>query len=312
MASRIVVPLDGSDFGKRALPLALALASRNGAEVELVHVHERPLRAVGAPAFDTRLDAEERDRMHRELTALASELAGASNLSVIPRFLDGEVAPSLSDYIAKGEPRLVVMTTHGRGGLSRFWLGSVAEQLIREAPVPVLLLRSSAGQPAVPSEPLFGRVLMPVDDLEMAAEMVPHVLSVATPGRTTVALVSVVDPRLALRATAIDVRPITEGREPLFESICRVTALQLEHFAAKLRDHDVAVTSDVLVDQSVAQSILSFAEAREVELIALSTHARSPLGRLALGGTADKVVRGATCPVLIRRAAGRRSGAHFP
>ncbi|MEW5918713.1 MAG: universal stress protein, partial [Gemmatimonadota bacterium] len=299
MQPRIVVPLDGSAFGKRALPLALALARRSGASIELVHVHEPPMVASGAPPFDARFDDEERARMRTELLALAKQLVMETGLAVTARFLNGEVVPSLRQYIASSDASLVVMMTHGRGGLSRIWLGSVADGLIRVSPAPVLLVRGGSEWPSELREPIFRRVLVPLDGSDMAVEILPHVLSLATPNETTLVLFSVIDPRLALQPTAVDVRFESQRIETLVESVRRVTEERLTRLADELRVNRVDVSLDVVVDAQPAQRILTDAEERQIDLIALATHSRRALGRFLIGGTADKVIRGAHVPVLV-------------
>ena len=299
MQTPIVVPLDGSAFGKRALPLALALARRSNAAVELVHMHEPPLIVSGAPAFDTRFDDEERERMRTELTTLAQQLVQETGAAITAHFVRGEVLPSLREYIARSHASLVVMMTHGRGGLSRFWLGSVADGVIRVSPAPVLLVRGGSEWPGDLREPLFRRVLVPLDGSDVAEEILPHALALATPNETSLALLSVVDPRLALQPTAIDVRPESLRMDSFVESVRRGTEERLTRLAKELRVNCVEVSVDVVVDPHPAQRILDYAQERQVDLIALATHARRALGRLLMGGTADKVIRGAEVPMLL-------------
>ena len=301
MYTRIVVPLDGSAFGKRALPLALALARRGHVAVEFVHVHEPASATPNAPAVDPRFDREQRTLMRTELTTLARALTTETGVDVAARFLDGEVVPSLRQHLAGADAALVVMMTHGRGGLSRFWLGSVADGVIRASPAPVLLLRAGAEWPGELREPLFRRVLIPLDGSALARQVIPHALSLATAGETTLALVSVVDPGLALRATAVDFRLDAATAEPLVECVRRVTEEDLARLAGELRESGAEVTTAVLVDRHPARRILAYAEEREVDLIALSTHGHGSLGRLLLGATADKIVRGAATAVLVYR-----------
>jgi len=299
MQTRIMVPLDGSAFAKRALPLALALARRSGASVELVHVHERAPVATGASGFDVRLDTEERRRMRTELEALATTLAPETSVNVVVRFLDGDVVHALRQHLAHSRADLVVMMTHGRGGVSRLWLGSVADGLIRVSPVPVLLLHAGAEWPGELREPLFRRVLLPLDGSRQAEEIIPHVMSLATPGETTLVLLSVIDPGLGVRATTVDLDPALARGGPLTKRVRRTMERRLARLAAELRTNCVDVAVEVLVDPHPAQCIVRYADAQTIDLVALCTRARGPLGRLLLGATADKVVRNGRVPVLL-------------
>ncbi len=194
MYASIAVPLDGSAFGRRALPTALALARRSNAVVHFVHVHELVVHSGSASMHETRLDDELRREMRADLSALAERLTRETSLPVEAEFLDGPIVPTLQRYLAGRSPGLVVMMTHGRGGLSRAWLGSVADGLLRGTPVPLLLVRPGEEYPADLVEPLFRRVLIPLDGSTMAEEVLGIVMSLGTPGATVYTLLTVVVP----------------------------------------------------------------------------------------------------------------------
>ena len=144
MFTRIVVPTDGSDFSDSALPFAAALARRSEAALELVHVHRHFPCTQGAPAHDRGLDDDEKVRMHHQIANTQARLAAYLRRDVSVTWLEGPAAQTLGEYVSKSGADLVVMTTHGRGGLSRVWLGSVADHMVRHSPVPVVLVRPSA------------------------------------------------------------------------------------------------------------------------------------------------------------------------
>ena len=296
MYSHIIVPLDGSEFSQTALPLALLLAEGRRAVVELVHVHEPAQATAGGHVLSPRLDDEERRVMHDRLTALAADTMRRTGLAVIPRFLDGDVLPELQRFVADSGADLVVMTSHGRGGLSRLWFGSVTEGLLRSAHVPILLVRPAHRQP--PSGH-FGRILVPLEHSRIAEEVLPHALALAELGKIEVLLVSVVDPTLAIGPTAVDLRLDSGPGEPLLESLARIAGERLATLAAVIQPRGITVKTEVITDAFPAQCILASAEKHGVDLIALTTHARGTVGRLFVGATADKIMRGAHCPVLV-------------
>src|SRR4051794_18528227 len=119
----LLVPLDGEPFGEHALPLALGIARRAGARVRVVHVH-RPLESTFQPDgvyYDSRLDTYLRRRQQAYLDDLIRRLAKVTSVPVTPVFMEGrEVADSLCAAAGAGAD-LVVMATHGRGPLGRFW-----------------------------------------------------------------------------------------------------------------------------------------------------------------------------------------------
>ena len=314
MSPSIVVPLDGSAFGKRALPAALALARRSSAPVHLVHVHERSYEETpGAYAgvgqgYDPRLYEELRQAMRTDLIALAAQLTRETSLPVDAEFLDGPVVPTLHRYLADRRPGLVVMMTHGRGGLSRAWLGSVAVGLIHHSPVPVLLVRSGAEWPGNLIEPLFRRVLVPLDGSAMAEEVLNHLVSLGTSDATGYTLLTVVVQQPLLDSPAPGDLSLS-GRSDVERQ--RDAALAyLNTVAEGLRQRGAAqVDTLVAVRPRAAEGILDEAEAQQADLIALATHGRGAVGRFFLGSVADKVVRGASVPVLVYRPDGAPAAA---
>lgn len=314
MSPSIVVPLDGSAFGKRAVPAALALARRTSAPVHLVHVHERsyeetPGAYLGVgQGYDPRLYEDLRQAMRTQLIALAAQLTRETALPVEAEFLDGPVVPTLCRYLADKRPGLVVMMTHGRGGLSLAWLGNVAVGLIHHSPVPVLLVRPGAEWPGNLIEPLFRRVLVPLDGSAMAEEVLDHVASLGTSDATMYTLLTVV----VLPPPFDTPTPGAEsfsGRSDVERQ--RDAALAYLTTAAEgLRQRGATrVDTQVVVRPRAAEGILDEAESQQADLIALATHGRGAIARFFLGSVADKVVRGASLPVLVYRPHGAPSTA---
>lgn len=302
MYTSIVVPLDGSPFGRRALSVALALARRSDAALHLVHVHEPVVFPGNAPMWDARLDNETRENMRTDLTDVAARITRETSLSVNATFLDGPIVPTMQRYLADLRPGLVVMTTHGRGGLSRMWLGSVADGLVRHVAVPVLLVRAEAEGANEPVEPLFRRILVPLDGSATAEEVLDHVVSLATPDATVYTLLTVVVPVPSMPLVEYpypDYAGLSDGTEIRSR---QATALEhLERSAEELRESGASVETRVLVHYQPAQGILDAAEEWHADLIAVSTHGRGGVKRALLGSVADKVMRGATATVLVRR-----------
>ena len=143
MYQKILVPLDGSPLSETALGIALPLAHRHGASVDILHVHATPALAGVARTYDTRLDAELRNAMNSDQSALADRCTLESGVLVSAVFLEGEVIATLAEYAERSSPDIVVMTTHGRSGFSKLWLGSVTDAIVRKLKSPVLVVPGS-------------------------------------------------------------------------------------------------------------------------------------------------------------------------
>ena len=297
MYTFILVPLDGSAFGERALPIAVALAQRSGARIELVHAHERNVYPSGAPMYDPKLDDEFTAGMQKSLESLADRLRRKTGLTITTKFVEGRVTHTLREYLASSGADLVVMTTHGYGGLSRAWLGSVADHLVRHSNIPVLLVRPGAAAAGVSGEPLFRRILVPLDGSPVAEAALDHAVMLGTPGATEYLLLEVVVPRpiaaypYPTNLTAID-RADLERRQIDARTY-------LERVRMEFRSSGFDAKCDVVVHRQVARGILEYAATHGADLIALSTHGGGVMSRLLFGSVADKVLRAAKTPLLL-------------
>jgi nucleotide-binding universal stress UspA family protein len=221
--------------------------------------------------------------------------------------LDGPVADTISWHATATESDLLVMTTHGRGPLARFWLGSVADALVRQASVPILLVQPKEAPPDLAQEPVIRRVLMPLDGSELAEQILEPALALGDATQAEYTLLRVVQPMIPgghIPASA----KVSVLREPLLKQLQarhrqEWTEAQgyLERIAEQLRARALTVQTRVVSQERPATAILEDASAHGADLIALATHGRGGLKRLLLGSVADKVLRGAATPVLVNR-----------
>ena len=299
---KILVPLDGSAFAERAVEVARAIASRQNAGVEFVAVHEpeiAPSRIGGAPVREARLDADLRASLRDYITRIESAERARSAFPVTAAFREGMPADEVAAQLTTGDFSLVVMTTHGRGGVERFWLGSVADKVIRAATVPVLLVRSRDDAVRTTLE----RVVVAIagsDEDERIVRTVSAFVEMAR-ARMTLAHVVRAAPVIAAMDTTVGPPPNELAGVPVPAVSDRVHAAQryLEWMAGPLRGGGAVVDTRVVHAGSVPRAILDVARAAEADLIAVGTAARTPLTRAFMGSVADKIVRSASCSVLV-------------
>src|SRR5688572_18457035 len=136
----ILVPLDGSDLAEHALPMALSIARRHGAVLHVVRVYVPVAGAYGEHAvrYDEALDRELMRRAQNYLDDVVARLASAGSIQATAALREGSVADTIARHAETVGADLLVMTTQGRGPLGRFWLGSVSDELVRQAGVPIL------------------------------------------------------------------------------------------------------------------------------------------------------------------------------
>jgi len=301
MYHSIMTPLDGSTFSEHALPLALSIARRTGAVVRIAHVHT-PIIALAYPgeylALDAALDTQTRESERAYLEGLARRLAASWDVPITVALLDGlPVAGVLHDHARATGIDLVVMTTHGRTGLSRFWLGGVADTLARQATLPILLVRPRDDALDLTHEQVIKHILIPLDGSRFAEQALERAVALGVPMQAEYTLLQAIDPLLAGHT----VPPYTVGLdEEQYEQIRTDAQNHLERVAEHLRAQSLQVRTSLVVAQP-ASAILTYAREHGVDLIAMATHGRGGITRLLLGSVADKVVRGACTPVLLQR-----------
>jgi nucleotide-binding universal stress UspA family protein len=307
MYHKLLVPLDGSTFGEWALPAALGIARRAGAQLELVTVDVPPpplISDAGLLRYDSAWASAARDRALAYLEAVAERISRAAGPTVARTVRSGgKVAELLVEHAARVGADLVVMSTHGHGPLKRAWLGSVADAVARHSPVPVLLVRPEGEDgPDLAHEVLFRNVLVPLDGSAYAEEVLTHAVALGEPAGAGYALLEVVVPPYAVGAPVGTFPPHFDPA--LLEAGKEAAAGYLRGVAERLRRRELRVETLVAVEPFTSAAILEEAERLEVDLIALTTHGRGGLGRLMLGSVADKIVRGARVPVLLYRPRG--------
>jgi nucleotide-binding universal stress UspA family protein len=299
--SGITVPLDGSAFAEQALPLAVEFAQASNACLRLAYVHT-PAAAwdpgVEFSLFDPELEQQVREREMAYLDRVAHQLNRGGGLHLERVLLNGTIASALEEYVERSGTDLVVMTSHGRGGVSRLLLGNVADQLILKLRVPVLVVRPEEMKQAPREEYGHRRILVPLDGSPLAASVLEQTKAFARMTQSELLLVMVVQPVPVL------LPPFIWPPEKLVESPERRELegrRYLEKLKKELRAEGIAVESRVRTGRKVAREILEVARNEECKMIALATHGASGLDRVMLGSVADQVVRHADIPVLVLR-----------
>lgn len=303
MFRSILVPLDGSRFAELALPFAVALAGRAKARLRLLAVHEP--RADIFPGLDVpAIDAENVEIRSATLTYLAEtaqRLGQVGGGPVATEVVDGIAGPGLVDAVQRLAPDLVVMCTHGRGPMSRFWLGSVADHFLRHANTPLLLVRPHAGEPA--PEPRLERMLVALDLSEHSAAILEPAANLAAAWKAELRLFHVVEPMVGIVDGALPF-PIPVDASAL-ESRRADAAKRLAELAEPLQARGLKVSTEVIVGVGAPQTVLE--EAATYDLVAMTTHGEGGFRRLLVGSVADKVIRGSEHPVLVVRGSEARA-----
>lgn len=265
---RILVPLDGSEVSRLSLETILPIIALRNASVALLHVSAPPDSSTEIPPF---------------LYAAAAELqARAIRASLNVR--RGDPAEEILAFARQEEVDLIAMGTHGRTGLQRWVLGSVTEQVLRKAPVPLLVSRVGAVRTS------WDILLVALDGSPEAEEILPDVVGLTRNRRADVRLAKAVLP-VPVPSGLGDVGLLVPPEDP---------RPYLESVAGRLAAQGVAARP-VPLEGRASTEIPRYARDSGVGLLCMTTHGRSGVGRAVLGSVAEEILRHAPCPVFVRR-----------
>jgi nucleotide-binding universal stress UspA family protein len=293
MYRSILVPLDGSLPSEQSLPYAMTLARRSGATLQLAYVHTPLLLGEGAMYLGTP-DVQLWEEEKKYLLSVVNRLKKVGVDKVSAHVLEGPIAETLQEHALGNGCDLIVMTTHGRGPVSRFWLGSVADQLVHRVPMPLLLIRTREGTPSPIAELEVRNMLVALDGTSAAEQILEPAGALAKLMEASCTLLRVVPtvvPHVVYTEAAVGAT--------LTDKLRAEAQVYLHRVADSLRNQGIAVQTCITADVHAATAILK--ASGEYDLLALETHGRRRLPRLFLGSVADKVVRGASIPVLVHR-----------
>jgi len=303
----ILVPLDSSATAEQALPLAIAVAQRTRAKIRLALVHQTLIAPVhlGTERLYTSIELSVRKSEREYLRGWADRIRETSGRPVAAVTLTGAIAPALEEYVRENSIDLVVMTTHGRGPLRRAWLGSIADHMVRSLEIPVLLVRSAAAQtqPAETPRAQLGNILLPLDGSPLAEAVLEPALALARAWEVEIELVQVIEPLVF--PTGSQMLPAVGYDEKLTEIRRDGAKDYLNDIVERIRAEGVKASTAAVLGVGVADTLIQLAQPERYGLIAIATHGRGGLRRMALGSVADKLVRGAEIPVLVCRPSGK-------
>jgi nucleotide-binding universal stress UspA family protein len=283
----VLVPTDGSDGALVGARRGVDLAARLGATLHVLSVVDA--REVEPPL--ERLDADGRTEQERlvergatraveTVAEMARDRLSSDVRTAVER---GTPFRVITDYARRHGVDIVAMGTHGRSGLERFLLGSVAEKTIRTAGVPVLAVPPGAGDPPDGYED----VLVPTDGSEGAAVAVEWGVDLADVyGATVHTVYSVETGRF----------PSPGGTEPLHDALEATGQDALSTVRERAREAGVSVVGH-LGRGPAARVILAYVEENGIDLVAMGTHGRSGVERYLIGSVTEAVVRNAGVPV---------------
>lgn len=289
MFKKILCPVDFSPGAEYALHVAVRMAIEADAELVLVHVWDSPL--VVSTRYPLPFDVIQAMIQEQEL-GLAAAARDASRLGakrVTTRLSNGVTWAHIVDTLTEDARfDLVVVGTHGRTGIARVLLGSVADKVVRHAPCSVLAARPRGDVKA------FEHVLCPIDFSDSSRHALALAAELAAPGAAGITLLHAFE--LPIVSTGMAMAP------DMFPEVKEQAAHLLEQWAADLRTKvKVPVTTLVASGSPGARALGILDDDPTFDLVVVGSHGRTGLRRVLLGSVAEKIVRNAPCPVLVAR-----------
>lgn len=303
MYTKMLVPLDASELAAASFTYAKEIAARLALDVILLHVHGAEERAPASPLeADIKHKAELVKRQSEEVREKIGIKPGGKAIQARGEVAIGSPAEQIIRCAAENNVDLILMATHGRSGVKRLVMGSVADKVLRASNVPVWLVR-----PGLPTEVVYEQwpgktILVPLDGSELAETAFPHIEALANQQGT--GKVDVILLRICTRPMpppAADYTYTTLPEEYMQVELARrkqVARKYLAEIEGQLTGKAFAVRSEVLEGRP-AEQIVEYANANPPNLIVMSTHARTGLQRLAHGSVATYVLQKANSPIVI-------------
>ena len=288
---KILCPVDFSAVSDDAVDYAATLAKLYEASVHLLHVVSPIFPTFGSIKINTsHLTHSARVAATDQLYALRKRL---KHEDVITEFVVrvGKVYEEIKTAIEAFKPDLLVIGTHGRRGIDRWFMGSTAQQLLRHSPVPIVTI--SAGGRRSRSRHPFRKILVTTDFSEGTPEALSFAFSLAQENQSKITLLHVIND------AAVDLS--VKYRKKVLSASQR----QLEDLVpAGARDWSKVLTR--IETGTPYKEILKILKANKMDLLVMNIHGKGMLDRVLIGSTAERVVRGAQCPVMLIPPRGRR------
>ena len=300
----MLVPLDGSELAESVIVYAKELTAKLGLELTLLHVCSPEEREL-IPMFRGYVEqaAETLGHQSKELSEPGGIDAGRNGAIAHGAVVVGHPADEIARYADDNDVDLIMMATHGRSGIGRWAMGSVADKVLHASTVPVWLVRAGVADRVAYDKWPKKTILVPLDGSEVAESVLPHVEALAKQ-RDSESIDVVV-----FRICEYAVVPDDPGGEPSgweiglrreISQAKRAAEKYLARVEERLTAASIGARSDVLVGQP-ADVIVDYANGHQFGLVAMATHGRSGLSRLAFGSVAEKTLRGLSCPLFLAR-----------
>ncbi len=285
MIGTVVVPLDGSELSERALVYGVTIAERTGAPLLLLRIAR-----IGADEPEV---AEIRDYLRK----VAARVPGRVQFEVER----GRPAESIVRLAKEAGDPMIVMSTHGRGGFRRWMTGSVADEVVRGAGEPVLLVRGDQELPSVDQFEIQN-ILLPVDGSPYSESAIDYAVSIARVFNSTIHLLRVVDTPSAYAMLSRHMEAAATGDilDEIIDSMRKEATEYLQKTAEKVSSYGIEVKT-ATPEGYPGEQLIEYERRGFFQLVVMATAGRSGVSRVVFGSVAERVLKLGRSPVMMIR-----------
>ena len=300
MFNHIVVPLDGSKLSEAALAYAAPLAKRMAAKVILLHSTNDPHADMLGERTLARSMENARAGASEYLRSMSARL-NADGVACEVRIEHGPPTEVILKYAEERKPDLIIMSTHGRSGIRRMVVGSVATAILPRVQAPVLIVHPQE-EDAIP-ETLFENLIVPLDMSDRSGEVLPLAKELADALKLKTTLItSIPSPSKLYSGSVPEVHPYPDD---LLQQTQDAIEEYLKGASSDFNEDGSLDAQWESLEGNPATKIVECAESRANPLIAMCTQGRTGLGRMVLGSVTDAVIRAGSVPVLVAPHSGK-------
>jgi nucleotide-binding universal stress UspA family protein len=292
MFDPILVPLDGSQLAECVLPYVHSIGQASHAKIMLLHVLDKNRAGASAQLFDLVNWQIDKTEAKQYLERIGDRLQ-ESGLRAETTILEGLVAESITEFAQSQEMKLVILSSHGRSGLSKWGISSVTHKIILSAPTSVLIVRA----PQAKEQP-FGRILVPLDGSWRAENVLPMVTLLARFHKSQIQVVHVVK----IPDMAHHMPPVQEDID-LSNRIVERNREEALHYLDQVQSRSplagIDVQSHLIVSSNPTVALHELVDREQIDLVALSAHGHSENNQWPYGSMVNNFILYGKAPLLI-------------
>lgn len=276
MFDLILVPLDGSQLAECVLPHTLAVAHAFDSEITLLRILEKNQAGVSAQFFDLLNWQISKTKASLYLEAIQARFQ-ASGLQTETMVLEGLVAEGITEYAQNQGVKLIVLSSHGRHGLTQWGISSITQKIILSAQTSLLIIRADqrytqAGESS--ETPMYQRILVPLDGSQRAENVLPIITQLSHFHKAQIHLAQVVQtPEMARQL------PLAREDIDLSTQVVARNREEAGHYLEQLKSRSypegITVKTHLITSDNAAVALHQLEEQEHIDMVTLSAHGYS-------------------------------------